>query len=100
MSRAVHLLFILLAAFVLAFSLAGICAPPPTDATLAQESSFQTASATINGNVLFPVRVRSPLTTAVVTSAMLRTWLVRLPAMKLTESVRSFQVPPTPLTSA
>src|SRR5947209_7298021 len=43
---------------------------------------------------------RSPLATAVVTSAMLRTWLVRLPAMKLTLSVRSFQTPPTPLTSA
>src|SRR4026208_1380633 len=43
---------------------------------------------------------RSPLATAVVTSAMLRTWAVRLPAMKLTLSVRSFQVPPTSLTSA
>ena len=43
---------------------------------------------------------RSPLATAVVTSAMLRTWAVRLPAMKLTLSVRSFQVPATPLTSA
>src|SRR3984893_16106239 len=43
---------------------------------------------------------RSPLATAVVTSAMLRTWPVRLPAMKLTLSVRSFQTPPTPLTSA
>ena len=40
---------------------------------------------------------RSPLATAVVTSAMLRTWPVRLPAMKLTLSVRSFQVPATPL---
>ena len=40
---------------------------------------------------------RSPLATAVVTSAMLRTWPVRLPAMELTESVRSFQVPATPL---
>ena len=39
---------------------------------------------------------RSPLATAVVTSAMLRTWAVRLPAMKLTLSVRSFQVPTTP----
>ena len=39
---------------------------------------------------------RSPLATAVVTSAMLRTWPVRLPAMKLTVSVRSFQVPATP----
>src|ERR1700681_4544664 len=43
---------------------------------------------------------RSPLATAVVTSAMFRTWLVRLPAMKLTLSVRSFHTPPTPLTSA
>ena len=38
---------------------------------------------------------RSPLATAVVTSAMFRTWLVRLLAMKLTLSVRSFQTPPT-----
>ena len=43
---------------------------------------------------------RSPFATAVVTSAMLRTWLVRFPAMKFTLSVRSFQTPPTPLTSA
>src|SRR5580692_6376621 len=44
--------------------------------------------------------LRSPFATAVVTWAMLRTWLVRLPAMKLTESVRSRHVPPTPGTSA
>src|SRR5260370_168555 len=43
---------------------------------------------------------RSPFATAVVTSAMLRTWLVRLDAMKLTLSVRSFHVPATPLTCA
>ena len=43
---------------------------------------------------------RSPLATAVVTSAMLRTWPVRLPAIALTESVRSFHVPATPGTSA
>ena len=43
---------------------------------------------------------RSPLATAVVTSAMLRTWPVRLNAMKLTLSVRSFQVPATPGTAA
>ena len=43
---------------------------------------------------------RSPLATAVVIWAMLRTWLVRLPAMKFTESVRSFHVPATPGTSA
>ena len=33
---------------------------------------------------------------AVATSAMLRTWAVRLPAIELTLSVRSFQVPATP----
>ncbi len=43
---------------------------------------------------------RSPFATAVVTSAMLRTCAVRLEAMELTESVRSFHVPATPLTSA
>ena len=43
---------------------------------------------------------RSPLATALVTSAMLRTWPVRLLAMKLTLSVRSFHVPPTPGTVA
>src|SRR5213596_96421 len=43
---------------------------------------------------------KSPLATALVTSAMLRTWEVRLPAMRLTLSVRSFQVPATPRTSA
>ena len=40
--------------------------------------------------------LRSPLATAVATWAIERTWLVRLPAMKFTESVRSRQVPPTP----
>ena len=39
---------------------------------------------------------RSPLATAVVTSAMLRTWPVRLAAIEFTLSVRSFQVPATP----
>ena len=43
---------------------------------------------------------RSPLATAVVTLAMLRTWAVRLLARRLTLSVRSFQVPATPGTSA
>ena len=43
---------------------------------------------------------KSPLATAIVTSAMLRTWAVRLPAIKLTLSVRSFQVPATPGTTA
>ena len=43
---------------------------------------------------------RSPPAMAVATSAMLRTWAVRLPAMKLTLSVKSFQVPATPGTCA
>ena len=43
---------------------------------------------------------KSPLATAVVTFAMLRTWAVRLPARPLTLSVKSFQVPETPFTSA
>ena len=46
------------------------------------------------------LRDRSPRATAVVTCAMLRTWSVRLPHMALTESVKSFQVPATPGTSA
>ncbi len=46
------------------------------------------------------LRDRSPRATAVVTSAMLRTWPVRLVAIALTESVRSFHVPATPGTSA
>ena len=41
---------------------------------------------------------KSPLATAVVTSAIFRTWEVRLPAIELTLSVKSFQVPATPLT--
>src|SRR6187431_546403 len=46
------------------------------------------------------LRDRSPLATAVVTSAMLRTCAVRLPAIEFTLSVRSFQIPATPFTSA
>src|SRR5271166_3469768 len=46
------------------------------------------------------LRERSPRATAVVTSAMLRTWPVRFDAMKFTLSVRSFQVPATPGTCA
>ncbi len=46
------------------------------------------------------LRDRSPPAIAVATSAMLRTCAVRLPAIELTLSVRSFQVPATPGTSA
>ena len=43
---------------------------------------------------------RSPVATAVVTAAMLRTCDVRLPAIEFTLSVRSFHVPATPGTDA
>ena len=43
---------------------------------------------------------RSPLATAVVTLAILRTCAVKLFASPFTLSVRSFQVPETPLTLA
>src|SRR3984893_1778238 len=46
------------------------------------------------------LRDRSPLATAVATSAILRTCPVRLVAIELTLSVRSFQVPATPGTCA
>ncbi|MGB6886160.1 MAG: hypothetical protein WBE10_19060 [Candidatus Acidiferrum sp.] len=46
------------------------------------------------------LRDKSPRATAVVTSAMFRTWPVRFPAIELTESVKSFQVPATPGTLA
>ncbi len=45
-------------------------------------------------------RVRSPRVTAVDTSAIARTWVVRLPARMFTLWVRSRQVPETPWTSA
>ena len=43
---------------------------------------------------------RSPLATAIVTSEMLRTCPVKLLAMELTLSVKSFHTPVTPGTSA
>ncbi len=44
--------------------------------------------------------VRSPSATALATPAIARTWVVRLLASSLTLSVRRFQVPETPSTSA
>ena len=44
--------------------------------------------------------LRSPLATAVTTLAMPRTWEVKLAAIMFTLSVKSFQVPATPFTSA
>jgi hypothetical protein len=45
-------------------------------------------------------RVRSPWVTAVATSAIARTWVVRLAASRFTFAVRSFQVPAAPGTFA
>ena len=42
----------------------------------------------------------APFATAVVTSAMFRTWAVRLLPIWFTESVKSFHTPPTPFTFA
>ena len=43
---------------------------------------------------------KSPLATAVVTSAMFRTWPSGCDAIEFTVSVKSFHVPATPFTSA
>ncbi len=45
-------------------------------------------------------RVRSPLATAAETWEMFRTWVVRFLAIRLTLSLRSFQMPVTPGTCA
>ena len=60
--------------------------------------SFNSRSSPRTSTVIF--FARSPLATAVVTAAMLRTWEVRFEAMRFTLSVKSFQVPATPLTFA
>jgi hypothetical protein len=59
---------------------------------------FRSSISPLTSTVIFCDR--SPVATAVVTAAMLRTWLVRLPAIRFTDSVRSFQVPATFGTSA
>ena len=46
------------------------------------------------------LRVRSPFATAVATSAIARTWVVRFAASWFTLSVRSFHVPAAPGTRA
>ena len=60
--------------------------------------SASAATSPLASTVIF--WVRSPLATAVVTTAILRTWSVRFDAIEFTESVRSFHVPATPGTSA
>ena len=73
-------------------------AKPRSWSTMVLMVSFSSRISPFTSTVIF--FERSPLATALVTSAMLRTWLVRLPAMKFTLSVRSFQVPATPGTEA
>ncbi len=60
--------------------------------------SFSSSTSPLTSTVIF--FERSPFATAVVTAAMFRTWLVRLPASVFTFSVRSFQTPLTPRTCA
>ena len=59
---------------------------------------FNSRISPLTSTVIF--LVRSPVATAVVTAAMLRTCVVRLEAMKLTLSPRSFHMPASPRTSA
>src|SRR5207248_1206465 len=73
-------------------------AKPRSWSTIVLMVSFSSATSPRASTVIFCDR--SPWATAVVTWAMLRTWLVRLAASWLTLSVRSFQVPNTPGTSA
>ena len=60
--------------------------------------SFNSRNSPRTSTVIF--FARSPFATAVVTAAILRTCEVRLDAMRFTLSVKSFQVPATPLTLA
>ncbi len=96
----------------------GTCAWPPSRpsvptsrATRVTSSAKAESWSTIVLMVFFSSRIsprasmpifceRSPCATAVVTWAICRTCAVRLPAMRLTESVSSFQVPLTPSTRA
>ncbi len=84
---------------------------PTSRATRVTSAANDESWSTIVLMVLFSSRIspltstviffdRSPAATALVTSAMFRTCEVRLPAMKFTDSVKSFQVPATPCTSA
>ena len=60
--------------------------------------SFNSRISPFTSTVIF--RDKSPRATAVVTVAMLRTCAVRLVAIAFTESVKSFQVPAAPGTTA
>jgi hypothetical protein len=73
-------------------------AKPRSWSTIVLMASFSCRISPRTSTVI--LRERSPLATAMVTSAMLRTCAVRLLAIWLTESVRSFQTPDTPFTFA
>ncbi len=73
-------------------------ANPFSWSTIVLMVSFSSRISPFTSTVIF--RDRSPRATAVVTAAMLRTWLVRFDAIEFTLSVRSFQVPATPGTCA
>ena len=84
---------------------------PTSRATRVTSDANELSWSTIVFTVFFSSRIspftstvtffdRSPRATAVVTSAMLRTWAVRFPAIIFTLLVRSFHVPATPCTSA
>ena len=64
--------------------------------TIVLTVSFTSSTSPRTSTVIF--FERSPFATAVVTSAMFRTWSVRLSASVFTFSVRSFQTPETPST--
>ena len=84
---------------------------PTSRATRVTSSANEESWSTIVLIVFFSSRIsprastvifcdRSPFATAVVTVAMLRTWSVRLSAIRFTFSVRPRHVPETPSTSA
>ena len=66
--------------------------------TIVLTVSFSSSTSPRASTVIFLERL--PFATAVVTSAMLRTWPVRFDAIPFTDSVRSRHVPLTPSTSA
>ena len=66
--------------------------------TIALTVFFSSANSPLTSIEIF--LLRSPLATAVVTSAMFRTCPVRFAAIRLTLSVRSFQTPPTSIVTA
>src|SRR5947209_4760154 len=73
-------------------------AKPLSWSTIVLMVSFSARISPFTSTVI--LRERSPRAMAVATSAMFRTWPVRLEAMKLTESISSFQIPAPPATAS